>query len=90
MENLTILLEVQEVIKSSIDCVSGVPSIGEFFNGFNYETYFLVLLPMFFCVLTIWIYIKNVKNIYMNASKELKSKCLIICSIYPVNLNSQQ
>lgn len=85
MENLTI---AQEVIKSSIDCVNEVPSVDEFLSEFNYQTYFLVLVPTIFCVLTIWMYIKNVKNICRTASKELKSKCLIICSIYPVNFNN--
>lgn len=82
MENVTIS---QEINLNIIDCVNGVPSVDEFLSGFNSQTYFLVLVPTIFCALTIWMFIKNVKNICKTASKELKSKCLIICSIYPVS-----
>ena len=80
----------QEVLKSSVVCVNGIPSVDEFFNGFNYQTYLLVLVLTIYCVLKAWIYIKNVRNTFLNTSKELKSKCFIVCSIYPVKFDQEQ
>jgi len=68
-----------------LDCENGVPSFCEFYGGFHSSLNFVMLvIPIMFCLTTLWIYSRNLINLIENAPKYLRSNCVSLVSIYPI------
>lgn len=74
MENLT------------LDCIDGVPSVLEIYAEFERLHGFVLLVPITFCLLTLTLYVINLREIIKNGQKGTKGNAAALFTIYPVSL----
>lgn len=71
---------------STLDCREGVPTAGEFLAGFQPNREYILLVPIGFCLMTLWIYVTNLRALFLHGQKETKGNIAALCSIYPVSV----
>lgn len=72
---------------TSLDCIDGVPSVVELYAAFERLHEFFLLVPIAFCVLTLTLYVINVREIIKHGQKDTKGNVVALFTIYPVSLN---
>lgn len=77
MENLT--------LDTAFDCEDGVPSVTDFFAGFQQFHEFLLIVPIAFCLTTLVLYAINLRDIVQNENRETKGNVAALFAIYPVS-----
>lgn len=72
---------------STFDCREGVPTAAEFLTGLQLEHKIVLLVPVAFCIMTLVIYVINLRATFENERKETKGNVATLFTIYPVSLN---
>lgn len=67
-----------------LDCENGVPSVTEFFYGIHGNKIFILVFPLCIVGIQLWLYVRNVKYLRINADKMMRSNCIALMTIYPI------
>lgn len=70
---------------STLDCQEGVPSVAEFFAGFQHSRELLLIVPIAFCLTTLALYVINLRGTVRNENRETKGNVAALLTIYPVS-----
>lgn len=68
----------------SVDCYNGVPSATEFFAGFQLEQVLLLAVPIALWLMTLTVYVMNLKRTIEHGHKVTKGNVAVLLTIYPV------
>lgn len=71
---------------STLDCEEGVPSVAEYFAGFQQFHELLLIVPFAFCLTTLTLYVINLRGTVKNENRETKGNVAALLTIYPVSL----
>jgi hypothetical protein len=69
----------------TLDCVDGAPSVAEYFEGFEPIHEFMLLAPVMLCMMTLTIYVINLRSIISRLPREIKGNIVALLTIYPVS-----
>lgn len=67
-----------------LDCINGVPSVGEFFSAIKGNIICILAFPMCTMGLVLWMYARNLGYLINNCDKTIRTNCICLVSIYPI------
>jgi hypothetical protein len=69
---------------TALNCVTGVPSFGDFMGEIDGYKSLIVIIPALCCTLVWWMYMRNLANLIAVCPKAIKPNCISLVSIYPI------
>lgn len=72
---------------STLECIDGLPSVAEFFDGFENNREFVLLVPIGLCLVTLALYVINLRATIEHGQKDTKGNVAALLTIYPVSRN---
>lgn len=72
---------------STLNCIDGVPSLIELYAALEPLNKFFLLVPITFCILTLSIYVINLREVIKRGQKDTKGNVAALITIYPVSFN---
>jgi len=75
---------MRNLTSDDLDCQMGVPSIAVFWRYLKGTRLLIFIVPLILCMLTIWIYSRNLRNLMTNCPLMIRTHCLVLVTIYPL------